>query len=234
MKNALKGTYEAGARQSPPPREFVANAISRIVRNSLKGQPDTVVEAAILQARREADSLYILVIEVNSVVQESIAQREREGLFLVGYLNALRCTPTKPVLVEQLRNLTLLLVEEVLLLDRAISQVSAERFDGRAILFSDSAIKLRALLDMAHEALENFNFWARLLKCAELTSEEICDKLSPEIHKQVARWMLVARGQTLAAFGGEHEFRASLDQLVQLCKGRPIDFTEHQAQVRPT
>jgi hypothetical protein len=44
------------------PRAAIANSISWTVRNSLKGQTDAVVERAILQARQEADSLYMLIV----------------------------------------------------------------------------------------------------------------------------------------------------------------------------
>lgn len=112
---------------------------------------------------------------------------------------------------EQLRTLTLMLVEEVLLLDRAIFHISAERFDGQPILFSDSAMKLEAQLNMTHRALEHFNFWAKLRAFNELTAEEICDKLRPEIDKQVARRVILARGAMLAVFGEEVELHANFD-----------------------
>jgi bisphosphoglycerate-dependent phosphoglycerate mutase len=54
----------------------------------MKGQPESVIERAILQARREADLLYELIINANMVVLENTDQRERESFFLMGYLSA--------------------------------------------------------------------------------------------------------------------------------------------------
>jgi hypothetical protein len=56
LRNALRaGTFKEGARHSPPYRGAVANAVYDTVRNSMKGQPESLVERAILQARQEAD-----------------------------------------------------------------------------------------------------------------------------------------------------------------------------------
>ena len=51
-RNALQvGTFEEGARHSPPCRAMVAsNAVYDTVRSSMKGQPDPLVERAIRQA----------------------------------------------------------------------------------------------------------------------------------------------------------------------------------------
>jgi hypothetical protein len=213
MKNALKGTYEEGGR----PRAAIANSIARTVRNSLKDQPDTVVERAILQARQEADLLYMLVIEVNVVVQESLFQREREYLFFLGFVEALMRSPVTEDALQQLCDLTLVFVNEVFELDCVISQISAERFGAHSILFSDSDSQLREQIDLAHQALEHFDFWARQLKHPELTAEGICEKLRPIIDRQVARRVVIARGGMLAVFGEEGDFQANLDQLFQLC-----------------
>jgi|HubBroStandDraft_3_1064219.scaffolds.fasta_scaffold645949_1 hypothetical protein len=54
----------------------------------MKGQPDLLVERAVLQARREADLLYNLVVGANVAVIENKLQREREYPLLLGYLSA--------------------------------------------------------------------------------------------------------------------------------------------------
>jgi hypothetical protein len=58
------------------------------VQNSMKGQAEQLIERAVLQARREADLLYNLVVGANGEVIENRAQREREYMFLLGYLSA--------------------------------------------------------------------------------------------------------------------------------------------------
>ena len=89
MKNALKGTFENGGLQSPPPRSAIANSVARIVRNALKDQPEDVVERAVLQARQEADWLYNIVVDVNGSVQNQFIESNREVVFLLGYFSAL-------------------------------------------------------------------------------------------------------------------------------------------------
>lgn len=143
MKNALMGIYEQGASPSPPPRGAIASSISRAVRSILKAQPETVVERAVRQARQEADSLYMLVVGANAAVQESGLEREREYLFLLAYLKTMIAGAATSKSEEELRVVTLLFVKEVLLLDGAVSQTSAERFGGQNLLFSDSASKLK-------------------------------------------------------------------------------------------
>jgi len=82
------GTFEDGALQTPSPREAVANAVFKTVRNSMKGQSELAIERAVLQASQEADLLYNLVVRANVTVLENAEQREREYFLLLGYLRA--------------------------------------------------------------------------------------------------------------------------------------------------
>jgi hypothetical protein len=75
---AQAGTFEQGARHSPPYRGAIANEVFCSVRNAMKRQPDPLVERAVLQARRQADLLYNLVVVANVEVIETALQRERE------------------------------------------------------------------------------------------------------------------------------------------------------------
>jgi hypothetical protein len=84
----LRNALQAGTSEDASPRGAVANAVYHTVRNSMKGQPEQLVERAILQARQEADLLYQFVVNANMAVLESRAQGEREYIFLLGYLSA--------------------------------------------------------------------------------------------------------------------------------------------------
>jgi hypothetical protein len=79
----------------------------------------------------------------------------REYLFLLGYQEQILRNPAHPNSGERLRDLTVLFVEDVVLLDAAISQISADYFGGRCILFVDCAEKLRNRQEMASQALED-------------------------------------------------------------------------------
>ena len=199
--------------KTSPSREAIANSVLRIVTSSLKGAPDPVIERAVLQARREADALYNLVIDINVVVQEALPQRSREYLFLLGYLCSLIRAPVTADLEQQLRELMLLFVEEVLLLKGAISQVSADHLDGQPILFSDSAAKLKEQTDLVEQALKHLNRLAEQLEFAELSREEICDRLRAEVDQQVSRWLIVARSAMLAVFGEHLELISNFKHL---------------------
>jgi len=77
LRNALQaGTFEEGARRTPPPRAAVANAVRNAVRNSMKGQEAFLVERAIVQARQEADCVYNLVVSFKT-------PREQEYIGLI-------------------------------------------------------------------------------------------------------------------------------------------------------
>jgi hypothetical protein len=97
LRDALHaGTLDEGARHSPPYRGVIANAVFRTVTESMKGQPEELIERAILQARQEADLLYTLAVNANFRVMEIWSQREREYVFLLGYLSAeIHGKPTK-------------------------------------------------------------------------------------------------------------------------------------------
>ena len=154
------GTFQEGARHSPPYRGVVANAVFRTVTESMKGQPEELIERAIVQAHQEADLLYGLAVNTNWRVMENWSQREREYVFLLGYLSAeIHGNPTKNR-VQFLRCTVLLFLESVIILDAAIGQVAAERFNGQPVLFRDCEVKLKEQLQMAERLSELFNFLA--------------------------------------------------------------------------
>jgi len=143
LGNALQaGTFEEGARRTPPPREAVANAVRIAVRNGTKGQPDLLVERAVLQARLEADSLYNLIVTANVAVLENEQQRGREYVLLLRYLSAEMRAGLTEERVMVLRLAFLLFIETVIILDGAVGRIAAERFNGQPVLFRDTAIKL--------------------------------------------------------------------------------------------
>lgn len=213
LRNALQaGTLEEGARHSPPYRGTVANAVYETVRNSMKGQPGLLVERAILQARREADLLYLLVVNANIAVLESRLQREREYILLLGYLNAELNGKVTKDRVEGLRQAFLLFVEAVIILDAAIAQVVAERLTGQAVLFRDSAVKLAEQLQMATDLSTWFNELAVEVGAAEMDLEELRTSLQSETDRRIAIWVSLARVEMLGTFGKTEEIHAAMDQ----------------------
>lgn len=78
MKKSLSRPFEEAALQCPPPREAVAKSVIRVVREALKSEPTTVVEQAIRQAQREADWLYMIVVQINYRVKTQLDSSQRE------------------------------------------------------------------------------------------------------------------------------------------------------------
>jgi hypothetical protein len=161
-------TFEEAAQHKPRYRGFVANEVLHTVQRGMKGHSEAIVEQAITQARREADLLYSLAVNMNVEVIENGHQREREYIFLLGYLGAeLRGKPTRNG-IESLRVAILLFIDAVLVLNVAITKVESERFNGESILFRDCGVKLKEQLQMAERLSDHFNFLADEAGVAEL------------------------------------------------------------------
>lgn len=230
LRDALQGTFKEGARHSPPYRAAVANAVMHTVQTGMKGQPELLIERAILQARQEADSLYILAVNVNVAVMESGEHREREYMFLLGYLSAeMHGNPTKDR-VQLLRSMVLMFLESVIILDAAITQVAAERLNGQPMLFRDAAVKLGEQLQMAERLSEHFNSLARELGIAEISLEELRSNLQSETDHQVSIWISLGRIAALGNFGTEEQMHTAMDQFALLFEPKsdevPSDATE--------
>jgi hypothetical protein len=213
LRNALQaGTFEEGARHLPPYRGTVANAVYDTVRNSMKGQPDPLVERAILQARREADLLYNLVVVANVQVIETALQREREYTLLLGFLSAEIRGKASKDRVEILRLAFLMVIEPVFILDAAITQVAAERLIGQSVLFRDTAAKLEEQLKMVTDLTTWFNEAAVKVASAQIDLEEVRDNLQSEIDRQISIWVHFARTAALSLFGTEKETHAAMER----------------------
>ena len=219
LRNALQaGTFEEGARRSPPPRQAVGNAVANAVRNSMKGEEPSLVDRAILQARREADSLYLLAVNSNTAVLEERLQREREYVFLLGYLSAEMNGKATKDRVQTLRMALLKFLESVIILDAAIAQVAAKRFNGQPVLFRDCSVKLEEQVQMAERVSELFNFLAHSVGAPVIDLEELRKSLRSETDRQIAIWISLARGVTLGTFGNAQELHAEMDRCFLLCE----------------
>jgi hypothetical protein len=122
LRDAMQaGTIEENARHSPPHRGAIANTVLHIVQTSMKGQPESLIEQAILQARREADLLYLLIVKANMAALEGWPQRRREYVFLLGYLTAEMNEKTTKNRVQTLRLAVLAFLKSVIMLDASIA-----------------------------------------------------------------------------------------------------------------
>jgi len=213
LKDAFQaGTFEEGSRHSPPYRGVIANEVLYSVRNGMKGQPEPQVEQAVLQARREADVLFNLIVGANVGVIENSERREREYIFLCGYLSAEIRGKASKERVQTLRSAVLIFLERVIILECAIDQLVAERFNGQPVLFNDCSVKLEEQLQMAEVVSEHFNLLARSVGTAEMNLEELRNSLQSETDCQVSIWVHLARTAALSLFGTEKEMHDAMEQ----------------------
>jgi hypothetical protein len=213
LRNALQaGPFVDGARLAPAPREAVMNEVSSTVRSGMKGQPELLAERAVLQARREADSLYNLVVKVNVAVLENSEQRQREYTFLSGHLGAEINGRVTKGRVENLRSEVLLFLESVIVLDAAIAQVVSERLDGQSVLFRDCEAALQEQLQMAETISKHFNLLVGESDVAEINLDELRNILQSETDRRISIWVDLARLEMLNTFGTAEEMRAAMDR----------------------
>jgi len=219
LRNALQaGSFEDGARQTPTPREAVANAVFSAVRSGMKGQPELLVERAVLQARREADSLYNLIVNVNVAVVESTEQRERS--FLLGYVDAEVNGKATKNRVEDLRKAVLMFLESVVMLEASVALVVAQQLNGQPVLFRDCEAALREQLQMAETLSTLFNIVAGTLNIPKINLDDLRNSLQSETDRMISRWVSLARMQMLSIFGNLEDLHAAMEQFSPLLESK--------------
>jgi hypothetical protein len=215
LRNVVQaGTFDDGALHTPSPREAVANAVLLTVRDSMKGQADSLVERAVLQARQEADLLFNLIVDANVAVAQNDAQREREYFFLWGYLRAEMAGKATEERIRTLRSAVLMFVESVVVLDAAVSQIAADHLCSQPVLFRDCADKMHRQIEMAARLSGYFNCVAGKAAGAEIDLVTFRDSLRSQIDEEVASRFNLARLEMLSEFGPEAVMRTLLEQIL--------------------
>ena len=187
----------------------------------MKGQPEPLVERAILEARQQADFLYHLVVNANMAVLENGVARKRESIFLLGYLRAEMHENLTKVRVETLRSAVRMFVEVVIILDAAIAQVVLEYLAGQPVLFGDTAINLTDQLRMSTDFVTWFNKLAVEVGVAEINLAELRSSLQSEIDREIAILVSRARQEMLSTFGKTDAMHAAMEKFFLLCDPKP-------------
>ncbi len=213
----LAGTFEEGARQIPPPREAIANAVRNAVRSSMKGEEPLLVERAVLQACQESDLLYNLAVHANVEVSENRSHREREYVYLLGYLSAETNGRATKNRIRILRLAVLAFLKSVVILDAAITKVEADHLNGQPVLFRDRSVQLQEQLQLGRVS-EIFNSLASSLGSTGISLDELRTSLQSEIDREISIWLSLARIATVGAFGSDEEMRAAMDRHFLLCE----------------
>jgi hypothetical protein len=144
------------------------------------------------------------------------ARREREYILLLGYLGAELNGKVTKDRVENLRLAFLMFIEPVIILDAAIAQLVAERLNGQAVLFRDTAAKLAEQLQMTTNLSTWFNMLAVEVGAAEINMEKLRNSLQSEADWQVSILVSNARVTMLSLFGEMEELHAAMDQVFLL------------------
>jgi hypothetical protein len=230
LKNAQAlGPFLDRRRRGPSPRTVVANSMSKAVQSSMKGYSDQEIERAILQARRRSDFLYMLIVDANVAVFHTTSERRREVQMIRYHLRSIHCAAKNIQSLEELRSAVLLFIEDVLIVEGALAQLSAEHFGGQAVLFSDTSVRLESQIDMATSVVTWFNLLARETGATELSLEELRKSFGPKVAKRVSEWADHSRLEMLSEFGEENIFLETFNRVVskgQTQKARDISDQE--------
>jgi hypothetical protein len=126
-----------------------------------------------------------------------------------------------------LRLAFLLFIESVIILDAAVGQIAAERFNGQPVLFRDTAIMLTEQLKMASDLSNWFNEAAVRVGSAPIDLETLRDNLQSDIDRQVSIWVHLAHTDTLSLFGTEKEIHAAMEQSYRLFKSNCCEASDN-------
>jgi hypothetical protein len=211
LRNARQVGNFLEARLNPKsPREMIATHVSEAVRESMKGQSESLAQRAVLQARKEADSLYNLIVTINAAVFETRDQHERERIFLAGYLSAVINGKRTKDRIQYLRSAVLMCIEPVIILDAAINQVVAERLSGQPALFRDSEVVVAETLQIATDFSKWFNALADYVGATPINLEDFRSNLQAEIDRRIAIWVNCASLTSIASMGKPEEINSAL------------------------
>jgi len=192
LANAQKtGSLIDASRQSPFPRRAIATRVIDVIRPSMKGEPKPVIQDAIMQARREADFLYMLIVIANNAVEEEISWLDLSfAIFARQYFTvefAERHDLKDVGLIEMLRESMRLVVERYIILKETCSRITAVQLSGQEVLFPDVAAKLREKMEQL-DVLGRLNGGGSYTKPKKMFSAATRRKLSLA---QKARWAKV-------------------------------------------
>ena len=163
-------------------------------------------------------------------VAENKIQREREYVFLLGYLSAEIHGKTTKSRIQPLRLAVLAFVKSVFLLDASIAQLVAEQLSGQPVLFRDCLVQLKEQLQMTERATEIFNCLACSASSAGIELEDLRKSLQSETDRQISIWISLARALTLGAFGNAQEFHTEMDRCFLLCEPQSRERSERAGE----
>jgi hypothetical protein len=212
LKQAQKENYLQGSLKSPSPREYVANAVGNTVRKGMKGGSEQIIEMAIEQARKEADLLYLLVIDANGWVLGRNYEYKQSLMLTSGHLRAVGQALAHQVsggaeLLSRLRVSLTLVLENLLTDEEACSRITSDRLEGQDVLFPDVRAELNLRIQGAKKQSECFDEMAAYIGEAALDWEQVRAAIQPVVDERVSECGNVAQLHMLLAFGKGEAWR---------------------------
>jgi len=201
------GSLVDAALISPAPRQAIANAVNNAIRESMKGQPEAVIEGAIQQGRQQADFLFMLIVETNAGVRGNADSRRESYRLVVRHLFAVVRGPAKAEPVEELRLSLLEVIQSLLIDDGVVTRITTERLRDQEVLFPDTSAMLKKQVGWAENLADTFNILASQVAVAKIDLDEIRKGVQSEVDDQVSRWVDLARLGMLLAFGEGEAWR---------------------------
>jgi len=222
LRKAVRaGTLEDAARSVPRPRAEVASAVSHAVRTSMRGQDEALIERAILGARRDADCLFRLVVNLNTEVIENELPRNRECLFLSGYVRAESNWKITKSRVERLHSTLLVFLESMVIFNAAIANVSSQYLNGHPALFPECRAQLEYQLQIAKTLTKHFNELAAEVDLPPINLTDLPKGLQADIERQVSSWINLAIVEMLDRFGDPDDVCSAMDRFFLATPRRP-------------
>jgi hypothetical protein len=206
--------------QSPPPRQYVANAIGKAVQAGIKGQPGQrqpgqrrpgqLIQQAVDQAQREGDFLYLLVVQANTRVIEQVGSNLDCDRVLAGYVNCVFRMTNAGEELGSLRTEVSSYVENALILDEVVNKQSREYFESSDVLLRQPRELLDLQVKRAQTFLRAYNALAETFKAEFLDMDCIRERFAVRVDEEFVRAISLARATMLAIHRGPEECWAAL------------------------
>lgn len=174
---------------------------------------DALQQRAVLEAWKRADVLYMLAVRLNTAI-ETEEPTIRNVELLAGYIRAVAYGPPDGDRLKELRPLLVAIIEDVVVIEKAIAQTTLEHFGGQEVLFKDSSRVLKHQIKTIQEFASLFNDLSHQVSVPEIDIKCVSRAIGPDVAWQVSAWMRLARLETFLAFNQGDGWRCMLEQII--------------------
>jgi hypothetical protein len=216
INNVLReGSYYDVWRCVPEPRTYIANAVSEAVSKSMRGSANTLVEQAIREARMKADFVYLLFLQPNTYIYNSVApMRVSLGLLASGIRILLSQEKQDAGHLTNFGWYLRFMIEEALEFEEAVNRVRTEYFDGQNILFRETTNALEYRLYFLNQFVKSFNLLAHQACVDEIDIVKLQDSIQSAQSVLASDWVNIARLEMLCIYDRGDNARALAKEII--------------------